>query len=299
MITPQVVWFPLFFVFVFGVINAAETPLSLEGLEKKIEEKLVTEPNAKSFAGLLATFEGNGDAMSLVSGLDIPRLHELSSKGRYHGVVFLAFAQRQKSGSLTEQDAISLSLEAISHLTDEQIMFGEANPVFFYWQFFDQWPTFIKMLPNLKKYLVGDSVISLVFNKVSDDDLLLINHSAAFTTLAVPLQANLLQLANNRKLISLGSPEYTKTLDELYQDQTGQGAYVYFLFSKDRGDLFLSRLKEYIIKFQENEVLIAGVKIATCQDLKGIDIMSLPVSDKLKSDLLKVANPSSQRPRVK
>lgn len=276
--------------------RAAQIPPGLDVAEKSIEKALVTDPDAKSLTGLLKVFSGDAATLELINKLDVAQLHDLALRGGFHGVVMLAFAQRERDNALPILDAMTLSLETMDHIPSKQIVFGESNPFLFYWRFFDQWDSFIDNLPKLSPFLSRATVAALVFNNIPQDALGKLVNAPNFSSLSLPVRSSLLQKAHEDKVIDLFEDRWQPVVDELYQDP--DAASVYFLFAKDRGDVFLGRLKDYIVKYENDKSRLLIVEMETAQDLKHIDIMSLPVSDKTKEDLLKRVN-SGNSPQQK
>jgi len=269
---------------------SVEVPQGFESTEKKIEEALATNPDAKSLTGLLKVFSEDAPTLEQTNALTVQQLHELADKGRFHGVIMLAFAQKQQRSELSPEDAIKISLETMMNMPDKALLFGEGNPFLFYWQFFDQWSVFIANIPDLKNLLDRPAVIKFVFDTIPKEALGELISAPTFDSLPDTVRANLLQKAHEEKLIDLFDQRWQPIVADMYNDPSGDGGYFYFVFAVDRGDAFLDRLKNYIIKFEDDPKHLAMVRLAAGQDLKRLDILSLPLKDKTKQALVKTAN---------
>lgn len=266
--------------------EAQEGSGALIKAEKVIEKTLVTDPDAKSFTGLVKILLGDLETSECTSKLDIQQLYLLADKQGFHGVVILSMAQKIKSATLSTDDAIGLSLKTINRMSDNAIVLGEATPLLIYWKYFDEWPVFIKKIPDIKVFLSRAIIVEVVFSGITNDGLSGIINSESFIDLSPSLRGYLLQKAQSKKLIDLTKNEWQKPLLDLSDDPTGDGTYVYFLFSLDRGPIFIKKLTDYIVKFKDDRVRLTLALVAASEEIKSIDVMSLPINDRAKRVLL-------------
>ena len=270
---------------------ASEAPEDHNALaEKRIEKTLATDPDAKSFTGLLKVLSTDADALAVAASQDIPTLKLLSKKRGFHGLIILSMAQKMAAGQLSIEDQVIIAVHTMANISDADHLMGGETPFILYWQFFNNWQIFNQIIPSISEPISHSRVSLVVFSKIEKKDLDILVKSDSFKSLTPGSRGALLHRAHAMKIIDLTSPEWQPILVELLADPTGAGGYEYFLFSQDRGDDFGKELSKFLVKFEENRPILMSTILATSQDLKRLDILSLPLKEKTKETILKLLN---------